>query len=131
MMRIDWARLVRAITGEPEPSRYKDFPTLADLEAWFDLHKEFRMPVPNLCDDYARESRALAETDGYYLSYCLVYEGKTYGQAIFTKPDGSPDTSVFHIGNMAIVTDIEEVWYVDLTWGKLVRLAPFLKGGKY
>ncbi len=130
MICIDWPRLFRAITGEPEPSEHKDFATFDDLEAWFELHKEMRMPAPNLCDDYARESRALAETDGYYLSYCLVYQGQAYGQTIFAKPDGSPDTSVFHIGNMAIVTDIEECWYIDLAWGKLIKLCDFIPGGK-
>lgn len=108
-----------------------DFKNKEDLEAWYDLHKELRMPAPNLCDDYSRESRALAEVDGYFLSCCLVSKGKCYEAAIFTLPDGSADSSVFHVGSMAILQEEQECWYVDLAWGKLMKLCDFIHGGKY
>ncbi len=114
-----------------EPVSLKDFATLADLEAWIDLHRELRMDAPNLCNDYARETRKLAEVDGYHLSLCLVFKGLEYGQTIFVKPDGTPDETVFHIGNLAIVTDTEDVFYVDLAWGKLTKLCQFKQGGNY
>ncbi len=103
----------------------KDFETFEELESWFDLHKELRMPEPNLCDDYSRESRALAEADGYFLSLCLVAGGIAYTTTIF------PDASVFHVGNMAIVASTQEVWYVDLAFGLLIRLCQFYPGGAY
>ncbi len=111
----------------------KDFETFADLEAWFYLHDELRMPAPNLCDDYSRESRALAEMDGYFLSCHLVYKGLVYGIPVFTPGDVAPNTveSVYHIANLAIVTDTEEVYYIDLAWGKLIKLCNFMPGGKY
>ncbi len=111
----------------------KDFETVADLEAWFDGHDELRMPSPNLCDDYSRESRMLAEMDGYFLSCELVYQGACYGVPVFTQEDVTPNTieSVYHIANMAIVTDTQECFYVDLAWGKLIRLCNFYQGGKY
>lgn len=106
-------------------SSLKDFQTLEDLQSWFDLHKELRMEVPNLCDDYSRESRALAELDGYFLSLCLIDKGMAYETVIFD------DLTVYHIANMAIVVDTEEVWYVDLAWNKLIKLCNFVIGGKY
>ncbi len=111
----------------------RDFETLADLEAWFQLHDELRMPEPNLCDDYSRESRALAEVDGYHLACHLVWQGQVYGTVIFPAPDGSgkPDVSVYHIANLAIVRDTETCYYIDLAWGKLIKLCDFIKGGKY
>ncbi len=123
---IDFPRLIRALTGQPEPviDGLKDFATLADLQAWVDLHDELRLDPPNLCDDYSREARALAEVDGYYLSCCLVANGVAYFTQVF-------DGNVNHIANMAIVTDTQEVWYVDLGWNKLVKLCNFIAGGKY
>ncbi len=106
-------------------NRLKDFDTLEDLQAWFELHKELRMESPNLCDDYSRESRALAEMDGHFLSTCLVYKGEVYGMIIFE------DRSVYHIANSAIVTDIEGMWYVDLAFGQLIKLCDFYPGGRY
>jgi len=103
----------------------KDFQTFSELEAWFDLHKELRMETPNLCDDYSRESRVLAELDGYFLSLCLVAKGIAYTTVVFD------DLTVYHIANMAIVTDTEEIWYIDLAWNKLIKLCNFIKGGKY
>jgi hypothetical protein len=117
-------RPVEKIIEVPVYPELQDFPTFSDLESWFELHDELRLDPPNLCDDYARESRILAQTDGYFLSYCLVHEGKVYGQQIF-----NPD--VFHIANMAIVTDTEEVYYVDLAFSKLIKLTNFIMGGKY
>ncbi len=120
-------------------SSLKDFQTLEDLEAWYDLHKELRMEAPNICDDYARESRALAEVDGYDLSLCLVYAGYTYGVMIFDDPTDitKPNLTVFHVANLAIVlTDEshggqESCYYLDLAWGKIIYLTGFFSGGKY
>jgi hypothetical protein len=108
-----------------------DFETFSDLEAWFDLHKELRLEPPNMCDDYSRETRALAEADGFFMSCELVNQGKVYQTQLFFNADGSPDTAVYHIGNMAIVTDAGECWYVDLAFGKLIKLCNFIPGGKY
>ncbi len=116
--------------AKKQPISLKDFDTLVDLEAWIDLHKELRMESPNLCDDYARETRKLAEVDGYFLSLCLVYAGKAYGTTIFAKVNDTPDESVYHIGNLAIVAG-RECWYVDLGWGKQVKLCEFSAGGNY
>ncbi len=116
----------------------QDFPTYADLEAWFELHKELRMPAPNLCDDYSRESRKLAEIDAYFLSCMLVYQGSLYGAIVFSdlKDSKKPDLTVYHIANMAIVLDsdgkgTEACYYVDLAFNKLLRLCPFISGGAY
>ncbi len=111
----------------------KDFATFEDLDAWFDLHKELRMEAPNLCDDYSRETRVIAELDGYFLGCHLVYQGACYGAVIFPDKNapGKPDAGVYHIGNIAIVTSTEEVYYVDLAFGKLIRLCNFITGGKY
>lgn len=112
------------------PVPLKDFPTFGDLEAWFLLHDELRMPEPNLCDDYARESRILAEVDGYVLSYCLVADGVVYQSQVF-------DKGVYHIANMAIVDKdethdgLESCYYCDLGWSKLIYLTGFFSGGKY
>lgn len=118
-----------------QPESLKDFETYAELVSWFDLHKELRMEPPNLCDDYSRESRALAELDGYYLSCCLVHRGMVYGIPVFTTPEGLPDESVFHIANLAIVnyggSGNQECWYVDLAWSKLIKLCEFFSGGKW
>ncbi len=102
----------------------RDFDTFDELQSWFDLHNELRMPEPNLCDDYARESRILAEVDGYFLSYCLVSDGVAYTTQVLPK-------GTWHIANMAIVTGTNEVYYVDLGWNKLVKLCNLFKGGKY
>ncbi len=107
-----------------ERSLLRDFSTYLELESWFQLHTELRMPEPNLCDDYARESRALAELDGYHLGLCLVFDGKAYGTQVMAK-------DVYHVGNMAIVLDDQEVYYVDLAWNILTKLCNFYKGGKY
>jgi hypothetical protein len=42
LIQIDWPRLVRALLGKPEPvqefiNELRDFPTLADLEDWYNL----------------------------------------------------------------------------------------------
>ena len=102
----------------------RDFPNLADLEAWYELHNELQLANGNLCDDYAREAQRLAEADGYFLSCCLVNKGRVYETQIF-------DENFYHIGNMAIVTDHEECYYIDLNWRKLVKLCDFYIGGKY
>ena len=117
----------------PAAAGLVDFATFADLEAWFDLHKELRLPAPNLCDDYSRESRALAEVDGYFLSCELVYQGQIYGQIIFPDPvdPSKPDLTVYHIANLAIISWTEEVYYVDLAFNKLLKLTTFIPGGKY
>jgi hypothetical protein len=117
----------------PQPAGLIDFASVSDLEAWFELHTELRMPAPNLCDDYSRESRKLAETDGYFLSLCLVWQGKVYNSIIFpaSYDPNQPDTSVYHIANLAIVTSTEEVWYVDLAWDKVIKLCSFAPGGQY
>ncbi len=116
-----------------DPTPLQDFATFSDLQDWFDHHDELRMPAPNLCDDYSRESRRLAEVDEYFLSCELVHQGQLYGAVIFPAPDGSgkPDVSVFHIANMAIVDDTQACYYVDLAWGKLIYLCQFIPGGQY
>ncbi len=102
----------------------KDFQTLEELQAWFGLHDELRMEAPNLCDDYSRESRALAEADGYFLSLCLVNDGEVYSIPVM-------DKGVYHVANSAVITNTEEMWYVDLAFRHLVRLCQFYPGGKY
>jgi hypothetical protein len=134
----------------------KDFATFADLDAWFNLHNELRMPSPNLCDDYSRDARALAEADGYFLAPELVYQGQCYGQIIFplASDPTKPDTNVFHIADMAIVladethladantkdssgnpvpigTPLESCWYCDLNWNRLIYLTSFIPGGAF
>lgn len=127
---VDWNKLLRAVKGQPEPNLH-DFETLDSLKAWVNLHDELQLPAPNLCDDYSREARVLAEMDGYYLAPCLVFQGVCYGQMIFPDGDNEPDKSVYHIGNLAIVDDPPSCYYVDLNWNKLVKLTDFYKGGKY
>jgi hypothetical protein len=109
---------------QPQFKPLRDFATYADLEAWYELHNELAMDPPNLCDDYSREARALAELDGYDLSLCLVGDGTCYGTQLF--PAGT-----WHIGNLAVVTGSLECWYVDLNWRKLVKLCDIAPGGKY
>lgn len=131
-MKVDFPRLIRAFTGQPEPvpppviiyEPLTDFATLADLQAWFELHDELRMEAPNLCDDYSRESIELAQADGHRLSTCLVADGIAYFTRV--QPAGTA-----HIANSAIVTDIEECWYVDLAFNQLLKLTNFYKGGKF
>ncbi len=128
-------KFLQSILCEPScQAELKDFDTFADLQAWFELHTELRMPAPNLCDDYSRESRRLAEIDGYFLSCELVYQGQCYATAVFTPTDftdGTDPKSVYHIANMAIVEEDQSVYYVDLAWGKLIKLCSFILGGKY
>jgi hypothetical protein len=128
---MNWEIVIRMCLNILKPVQkelLKDFATYTDLEAWFDLHKELQLLAPNLCDDYSRESRALAEVDGYFLSCELLADGICYQTRIF--PEG-----FYHIGNMAIVTQGqsggEECWYVDLNWSKLIKLCDFTPGGKY
>ncbi len=116
-------KLIKAIGG-CDSQLLQDFNTFEELEAWFLLHTELRLPEPNLCDDYSRQSRALAEVDGYFLSCCLVADGIAYTTQVM-------DKGVFHIGNTAIVTETQEVYYVDLAWNKLIKLCTFYKGGKF
>ncbi len=138
----------------------RDFETFAELNAWFNLHDELAMPSPNLCDDYSREARAIAETDGLFLSCELVWQGQCYGTQIFTAADLTNEldkdpSHIYHIANMAIVkadetnladgvttkdsggnlvaarTPLTSCYYVDLNWKKLIRLTNFAPGGKY
>lgn len=124
----------------PSAVELRDFATLADLEAWFDLHKELRLPSPNLCDDYSRESRRLAEVDGYFCTPHLVYQGSVYGTMVFDSSDftdGTNPFSVYHIANLAIVLNDEahdgkqSCYYCDLSWNKLIYLTSFISGGTY
>lgn len=128
----DWKKVLRGLLDQPEPG-LRNFNSYDELENWFELHDELRMPYPNLCDDYSEEAWRLAEADGFYLSQCLVSEGKAYQTVIFSDPldENQPDKSVFHIANAARVMDSEEYYYVDLNWGKLIKLCNFYKGGKY
>lgn len=109
-------------TPEPEPLR--DFKNLAELEAWFEMHKSIWLEPPNLCDDYSREYRLVAEMDGLNMECHLVHNGMVYGSQIF-------DQGIYHIGNMAIVEEDQSCWYVDPAWDKLVKLCNFYIGGKY
>lgn len=114
----------------------KDFATREDLNAWFELYKQLFLGEGNHCDDYSRESRRLAELDGYSLSLCLMAEGKVYYTQIFFKEDGvTPDKEVSHMGNIALVEKnpegLSEIWYVDLNWSKLVHLTNLIPGGIY
>ena len=124
---INFDLIIAGLQGKPTPTRdvikevpvypdLNDFQTFADLDAWFNLHTELQLPVPNLCDDYSRESRKLAETDGYYLSCELVDKGKCYETQIFWKDaagnatiqnTGVPAVEVYHIANLAIVLSDE------------------------
>jgi hypothetical protein len=108
----------------------QDFATVADLDAWYDLHSP-SLPPPNLCDDYSSEAQRLAEMDGYYLSMCLVAEGRCYQTQLFYTSDGSPDVNFYHLGNMAKVVDKQELWYIDLNWRKIEKLCDLYKGGKW
>lgn len=76
---------LKLIAKTVESGSLKDFQTRTDLEAWFELHKELRMPAPNLCDDYSDETIHLAEADGHHADRCLVFEGKTYATMISKK----------------------------------------------
>lgn len=102
----------------------RDFESFSDLEAWFDLHKELRMPSPNMCDDYSRETRELARLDGYWCTPHLVADGIVYVEQVF-------DKGMWHVGNIAIVEDTQEAYYVDLAFHKLVKVCNFYVGGKY
>jgi hypothetical protein len=125
---VDWARIKRALAGQPEPvtkgNPLKDFDNIAELRTWCESHKELRLEKPNLCDDYARETRELAEADGYHLSLCLVADGVVYTTRIF-------DLGTWHISNLAVVSDTQEVWYVDLAFNKVIKICNFIPGGKY
>jgi hypothetical protein len=92
--------------------------------------------VGNHCDDHALEARALAEKDGYFLSECLVKEGKVYFTQVFFNEDGTPDTSVYHLGNMARVINDQDGasgrYFFDLNWKIApIRLCGVLPGGIY
>lgn len=120
------ADLFKTKTITIHDANLKDFNTLAELQSWFDSRKDdINLPAPNLCDDYARESRELARQDGYYLSLCLVASGKVYQTQVFE------DETTYHVGNLAIVTITEEAYYVDLPFKKLIKLCNFHIGGKY
>jgi hypothetical protein len=73
--------------------------------------------------------------DSYFMSCELVAQGKCYQTQLFRKDDGSPDLDCYHIGNMAIVLNgdngLQQCWYVDLAFRKLVKLCDFYPGGKY
>lgn len=114
-----------------ESVQLKNFQTLAELQAWVDLHDEEYLPPPNLCDDYAELARELAEIDGYRVDRCLVCQGKTYYATIFAKEDGTPDETVHHIGNAARVLEDQSYWYFDINWKKLIKLCNFVPGGIY
>jgi hypothetical protein len=108
----------------PVYSELDDFENESDLEAWFELHKNLRMDDTNLCDDYSRESRAIAALDGYNLEVYPMANGKCYTTQIY-------DTDCYHVGNVAICKLEQSFWFVDLPFQKLVRVGCFAKGGKY
>jgi hypothetical protein len=101
-----------------------DFPNHAALEAWFELHTELRMESPNICDDYSRESRALAAEDGYNLEVYVMADGKCYTTSIF-------EPGVYHVGNLAIEDDTQDCYYIDLAFGIMTKVCTFAAGGKY
>ncbi len=109
----------------------KDFATFADLEAWYDLHKELRMPEGNLCDDIAEESIMIAEIDRKRLSTCLVWDGKVYGTEYYPRDPAKPDEGIYHITTSAIVRSPHGIYLVDLAFGKLEHLTDFIPGGAY
>jgi hypothetical protein len=114
----------------------RDFQTKAELDAWYETNKGLSLPQGNHCDDHALEARALAEKDGYFLSECLVKEGMVYFTQIFFKADGEPDTSVYHLGNMARVIEDQDGasgrYFFDLNWKIApIRLTGVLPGGEY
>jgi hypothetical protein len=116
----------------------KDFSTYSDLESWYELHN-YSLPVPNLCDDYSRETRMIAELDGYWVTPHLVHQGSCYGTIIFTDPNdpSKPDILAYHIANIAIVLNDEthnnqqSIYYIDINWRRLVFLCNLVFGGKY
>lgn len=126
---IGQAPVLPVLLGEPESLH--DFATLADLEAWYDLHQELRMPEGNLCDDYAEETSILAEMDGYRVSDCLVYDGKVWGVEYYPRDPAKPDEQVFHVANSARVIEDHSLYLVDLAWAKLEKLLNFIPGGKF
>ncbi len=127
---IIWDKLFRALTGQPEPDHLTDFDNQTELEGWYNAHKSQNLGPGNLCDDYSREARRLAEEDGKFLSCCLVHDGKVYFTQVW--PESEVDD---HIANMAIVNHGKsgnaECWFVDLNWNRLEKLCDFTPGGKY
>jgi hypothetical protein len=101
-----------------------DFENEPELEAWYELHKNLGMGDGNLCDDYSRESRAIAALDGYNLEVYPMAAGLCYTTLVF-------DDQTYHMGNVAICKAEESLWYVDLAHNKLVRICHFAKGGKF
>jgi hypothetical protein len=118
---------IDALKKQVEPVLLKDFESEEELRAWFNTHT-LVLPEPNKCDDYAREARAMAEADGYYMSLCLVNDGIVYQTQVM-------DKGIYHIADMAIVlhgkSGHQECWFMDLNWRKLVKLCDFYDGGKY
>jgi hypothetical protein len=114
----------------------QDFQTVEELDRWYEKYAGLSLPMGNHCDDHSLEARALAEKDGYFLSECLVKEGKVYFTQVFFNEDGEPDTSVYHLGNMARVVEglegASDRYFLDLNW-KIppTRLCGVLPGGKY
>lgn len=113
----------------------RDFRDKEELDRWYEKHKGLSLPYGNHCDDHSLEARSLAEKDGYKLSLCLVFQGKVYFTQIYYKEDGTPNTEMYHVANLARVIQgkngTSELWLVDLNWQKLVFLTDFLPGGKY
>jgi hypothetical protein len=124
-------KLIRAILDQPEPvvQRLRDFETQEEMEAWYEDHNPV-LPSPNLCDDYSREARGLAEVDGYFLACELVADGACYHTQIWDKSEVAD-----HIANLAIVlhgkSGNQECWFMDLNWRELLKLCDFYTGGKY
>jgi hypothetical protein len=153
---MDIAKIIRGLLGQPEPG-LKDFATYADLDAWYTLYTGLQLPQGNLCDDYSRDARLIAEMDGYFLSCELVAGGVCYQTIIFplASDPTKPDPAVFHIGNMAVVnkvetnradgvtskdssgnvvpagTPLETCYFVDLNWRMLIQLCGFFPGGEF
>jgi hypothetical protein len=106
-------------------SELDDFDSEYQLGLWYESNKGLQLSGENnLCDDYSRESRAIAALDGYNLEVYPVAAGLCYTTLVF-------DDRTYHMGNVAICKSEESLWYVDLAHNKLIKICHFYPGGKY
>lgn len=95
----------------------REFPNLEILKTWVakqNIGLDFNNGNSNYtCVDNALKYQRLAAEDGYYLSACLVDNGKVYGTLVMKEGE-------FHMGNLATIGDT--AYYVDVPFNKIIKV---------